>query len=238
MQIIPVIDLKNGIVVHAKQGNRDDYAPLTSVLCKSSDIFDVVDTLWALFHFPTMYIADLNAITRQGDNASLIDNVMIAFPKVLFWIDGGYPLCNGNFQRLSNYRPVLGSESFHEENISEINKFEGNFILSLDYSATGKMGALTLFSKQDLWPEKIIIMNLPNVGSNLGPNLECLSAYRQRYPQQNFIAAGGTRDIQDLKALRQMGIHQVLVATALHNGKINPENIAQLQVLQAKKYPD
>jgi phosphoribosylformimino-5-aminoimidazole carboxamide ribotide isomerase len=238
MQIIPVIDLKNGIVVHAKHGNRDDYAPLKSALCKSSDIFDVIDAFWALFHFPTMYIADLNAIKRQGHNSVLLNDVLIAFPNIMFWIDGGYPLSNGDFQRLPNYRPVLGSESFHDGNISEIKKFKGNCILSLDYSAAGKMGALTLFSNQDLWPENIIIMNLPNVGSNLGPNLDCLSAYRQHYPQQNFIAAGGIRDSQDLKLLSQMGINQALVATALHTGKISPDNIAQLQVLQAKKYPD
>jgi phosphoribosylformimino-5-aminoimidazole carboxamide ribotide isomerase len=227
MQIIPVIDLKNGIVVHAYQGNRDDYAPLKSLICKSSDIFDVVDVFWTLFRFSTIYIADLNAITRQGNNSGLLNNVLSAFPQITFWIDGGYPLSNDDFLQLSNFLPVLGSESFQDENVSAISKFNGNFTLSLDYSLAGELGAKTLFSNQDLWPKRIIIMSLPKVGSNLGPDLDRLTAYRNQYPQQKFIAAGGIRDNQDLKELDQIGIKHVLVATALHNGKINPDEIAQ-----------
>jgi phosphoribosylformimino-5-aminoimidazole carboxamide ribotide isomerase len=224
MQIIPVIDLKNGIVVHAKHGNRDDYAPLKSELCKSSDIFDVVDVFWTLYRFPTIYIADLNAITRQGNNADLLVEVLAAFPHITFWIDGGYPLHNDSFQIQTNFLPVLGSESFHDENISNIRKFNNNFILSLDYSVTGELGAKTLFSNQDLWPEQLIIMSLPRVGSNQGPDLERLSAYRKHYPQQKIIAAGGIRDSEDLIGLERIGIQQVLVATALHNGRISPDD--------------
>jgi phosphoribosylformimino-5-aminoimidazole carboxamide ribotide isomerase len=179
MQIIPVIDLKNGVVVHAKLGNRDDYAPLKSELCKSSDIFDVIDAFLIRFHFPIIYIADLNAITRQSNNAALLGAVLAAFPHVWFWIDSGYPLCNDEFQQRTNYCPILGSESFQDENISEIKAFENNFILSLDYSVTGDLGAKALFSKQELWPENIIMMSLPRVGSNQGPDLDRLSTYRK-----------------------------------------------------------
>ena len=234
MQIIPVIDLKNGIVVHAKQGDRDNYAPLQSKICKSADIFDVVDTFWTLFRVPKLYIADLNAITRQGDNAGLLDNVLGAFPNITFWVDGGYPLCNDIFQQLPNHCPVLGSESFNDENVAKIKKFENTFILSLDYSLIGELGAKTLFLNQDLWPANIIIMNLPKVGSGLGPDWDCITAYHEQYPQHNFIAAGGIRDSQDLDELGRIGIKQALVATALHNGKISPDDIASIQ---AKKYP-
>lgn len=229
MQIIPVIDLKNGIVVHAKLGNRDDYAPLKSDICASSDIFDVINAFSSLFGFSIIYIADLNAITRLGNNASLLDDVLTAFPHLLFWVDSGYPLCDASLQKHKNFFPVLGSESFQDENTAEIEQFGNRFILSLDYSATGEMGAKTLFSKQELWPESIIIMSLPRVGSKLGPDFDSLTAYRKRYPQQKIIAAGGIRDNEDLIKLAHIGIYQALVATALHNGKISPDNIARLQ---------
>lgn len=225
MQIIPVIDLKNGRVVHAKQGNRDDYAPIQSKLCKTSDIFDVVDAFCTLFSFPTMYIADLNAITRQHDNVGLLYDLLTTFPKVTFWIDGGYPLCNNGLHKLNNFFPVLGSESFHDDNVSDIKKFKFRFILSLDFSIAGEMGAKALFSDQDFWPEQIIIMSLPYVGSNNGPDLTRLAAFRDQYPKQKFIAAGGIRDGSDLSALAQIGVHQALVATALHNGSISPDDI-------------
>jgi len=67
---------------------------------------------------------------------------------------------------------------------------------------------------------------LPRVGSNQGPDLDRLSAYRKHYPQQKIIAAGGIRDKEDLRTLGQIGIRQALVATALHNGKISPDDIA------------
>jgi phosphoribosylformimino-5-aminoimidazole carboxamide ribotide isomerase len=234
MQIIPVIDLKEGIVVHAQQGNRDDYAPLKSGICKATDIFSVVDTFSALFNFSLIYIADLNALTRKGDHASLLKDVLTAFPNVTFWIDSGYPICNEEFLHYGNFLPVLGTESFQEENIREISQFNDCYILSLDYSATGEMGAKSLFSRQDLWPENIIIMSLPRVGSQLGPDIAKLTAFRKQYPQHNIIAAGGVRDTEDLKRLNQLGIRHVLVASALHNGKISLGAIASLQ---AKKYP-
>lgn len=234
MQIIPVIDLKNGIVVHARQGNRNHYAPLKSEICKSSDIFDVIDAFWAIYHFPAIYIADLNAISRQSDNATLLADVLAAFPCIPFWIDGGYPLCNDDFQQLANYCPVLGSESFQDGNISEIRKFENDFILSLDYSGTGELGAKTLFSEQDLWPEHIIVMSLPRVGSNQGPDVDRLTSYRKQYPQHKIIAAGGIRGSEDLRALEQIGIQHALVATALHNGRISPHDIVNWPT---KKYP-
>ena len=169
MQIIPVIDLKDGIVVHAKQGNRDGYAPLKSTICNSTDIFAVVETFSTLFNCSVIYVADLNAITRQGDNADLLMDVLTAFPNISFWIDSGYPLCNDDFLKHSNFfQPVLGSESFEEESIDEINRFNNDYVLSLDYSIAGEMGPKSLFSRQDLWPENIIIMTLARVGSNLG----------------------------------------------------------------------
>lgn len=225
MQIIPVIDLKNGIVVHAKHGNRDDYAALQSNICKSADIFDVVESFWELFRFPTLYIADLNAIIHQGNNAGLLGEILSSFPYIKFLIDGGYPLCNGAFQQLPNYIPVLGSESFNDDNIDELSAFGGHFILSLDYSSTGEMGAKSLFANQELWPDNIIIMNLPKVGSNAGPDLQRLNHFSKQYPGYNFIAAGGIRDKHDLTALSKAGIRQALVATALHNGNIGPAEL-------------
>jgi phosphoribosylformimino-5-aminoimidazole carboxamide ribotide isomerase len=156
----------------------------------------------------------------------LLGTVLTSFPNITFWIDCGYPLCNDNLIEFDNFMPVLGSESFRDENVSDIKKFNQNFILSLDYSSTGELGAKTLFSGQELWPENIIIMSLPKVGSNQGPDLDRLSAYSKQYPKQNIIAAGGIRSSEDLRALEQIGIKTALVATALHNGKISPNEIA------------
>jgi phosphoribosylformimino-5-aminoimidazole carboxamide ribotide isomerase len=235
MQLIPVIDLKDGIVVHARQGNRDEYAPVKSTLCNSSDIFEVVNAFLSLYRFQTLYIADLNAITGHGNNADLIAKVSQEFIQIIFWVDSGYPIQNFDLPQPKNFLPVLGSESFNEENITEISKWNKNFILSLDFSSSGILGPKTLFSNKNFWPDNIIIMSLPNVGSNKGPNLEIIATYCKQYPQYNIIAAGGIRGGEDLIDLERIGVRQALVATALHTGKINQQMIANFQT---KKYPE
>lgn len=234
MKIIPVIDLKDGVVVHARQGNREQYLPIKSNLCRSCDIYQVIEAFLEVYTFNTLYIADLNAITHKGNHEHLINAVRIYFPHILFWIDRGYQLYDKRIQHPNNYLPVLGSESYQKKNVLELKAFKKKFILSLDYSMSDPLGADILFSNQDLWPDNIIIMTLGRVGSNNGADLDKLNTFCKRYPHKNFIAAGGIRNIDDLQALKQIGIHQALIASALHAGNISGQDI---QNLQAKKYP-
>ena len=231
MKIIPVIDLKDGVVVHAQQGMREQYQPISTNLCQSSDIYQIIKAFLGVYDFDTIYIADLNAITHQGNHDILISEVLKSFPNILFWIDRGY-------QRFSkhpgNYLPVLGSECYSNETVLELKNFNNYFILSLDYSKSEELGAKSLFSDPGLWPETIIIMTLNRVGSHQGPDLDKLNRFCRQYPHKNFIAAGGIRNIADLLALKQIGIQQALIASALHSGAITPGDIKNLKT---KKYP-
>lgn len=225
MKIIPVIDLKDGVVVHARQGMREQYQPIRSALCQSPDIYKVIEAFLGVYDFDTIYIADLNAITRQGDHDRLITEVLTCFPRILFWIDSGY-------QRVkyypANYLPVLGSECYSDETVLELQDFNKRFILSLDYSMSGALGAKSLFSGQALWPDTIIIMTLNRVGSHQGPDLDRLNRFCRHYPHKHFIAAGGIRNTADLLALKLAGIQQALIASALHSGAIGRGEINNL----------
>ena len=225
MKIIPVIDLKDGVVVHARLGVREHYQPINTNLCRSSDIYRVIGAFLGVYDFDTFYIADLNAITRQGDHERLITEVLTAFPHIIFWIDSGY-------QRVKklpdNYLPVLGSECYSDDSVLELKAFDKRFILSLDYSASGTLGAHSLFVDQDLWPDTIIVMTLNRVGSHLGPDWDKLNEFCKHYPHKCFVAAGGIRNTADLQGLKQMGVQQALVASALHSGKIGREQITNL----------
>lgn len=229
MKIIPVIDLKDGLVVHARQGNREHYQPINTDLCKSPDIHQVIEAFLGVYEFDTFYIADLNAITGQGDHNQLINDVLIRFPLITFWIDKGYRKYDQNAPFPDNYLPVLGSESYRNETISEIGAFKSDFILSLDYSSSNALGAEKLFFDSNIWPKNIIIMTLERVGSNQGPDLEKLTEFCRQYPDKNFIAAGGIRDKRDLIALSEAGIHQALVASSLHAGIIKRDDIVESQ---------
>ncbi len=228
MKIIPVIDLKDGVVVHAQQGCREHYQPINSHLCQSSDIYQVINAFLGIYDFDTFYIADLNAITHHGDHDSLINEVLAFFPEKIFWIDKGYQRYKKQSKINGQCVPVLGSECYKDETIAEFNDFNNNFILSLDYSLSGELGAKSLFVNSDWWPDTIIIMTLARVGSNQGADLDKLTAFCKQYPKKNFVAAGGIRNAGDLKALKQIGIKQALIASALHSGAIGYEELQKL----------
>jgi phosphoribosylformimino-5-aminoimidazole carboxamide ribotide isomerase len=228
MKIIPVLDLKNTVVVHAKQGNREHYQPIQSNLCRSSDIFHVIDAFLGLYDFKTFYIADLNAIIGQGHHEALLSQVFAAYPDKAFWLDAGYRQYPGQVAYADNFWPVVGSESYREDALCGLEQLDKRFILSLDYSAQGILGAASLFANAGLWPETVIIMTLTRVGSNLGPDFAKLASFVREYPQINFVAAGGIRGIADLLALQQLGIKEALVASCLHSGALAREDIEKL----------
>ena len=225
MKIIPVLDLKNGVVVHAKQGMRDTYQPINTPLCQDADIYKVIEAFLSLYKFDTFYIADLNAITLQGDHDDLITAVVTAYPQLQFWVDRGYQKTR-DYPR--NYLPVLGSECFTDTNIEELRDFNERFILSLDYAQAGALGASSILIKPELWPETVIIMTMFRVGSQLGPDVDKLSTFCTQYPHKKFVAAGGIRKIADLQSIKALGVQHALLASALHSGTINKADIANL----------
>ncbi len=228
IKIIPVIDLKDGKVVHARQGLRNQYQPIDTELCRSSDIYQVIQAFMGIYDFNTFYIADINALCHQGNHDRLITEVTARFPGKEFWIDRGCRQPDKTNALPENHWPVLGSESISSKTIQAIKSSRQRFILSLDYSTTGALGDKSLFFEQEFWPETIIIMTLSRVGSNYGPDISLLTEFKQKFPDKNFIAAGGIRNTADLQALKQVGIQQALIASALHSGAIRHEDIKNL----------
>lgn len=225
MKVIPVLDLKDGVVVHARCGNRALYQPINTPLCASAEVFQVLAAFLELYPFDTFYLADLNAITGQGDHRALIGEVLAKFPGITFWVDSGYQ----RFQtHPANYLPVLGSECFSNAQLSELAEFKNQFVLSLDYGNDVPLGATDLFTNSGYWPETVIIMTLARVGSQKGADCEKLAAFCQAYPNKKFVAAGGVRHIEDLLALKKLGVKQALLASALHSGAIKSDDIAKL----------
>ncbi|NOT84571.1 MAG: nickel transporter [Methylococcaceae bacterium] len=228
MYIIPVLDLKDGCVVHAKQGQREQYAPVRSPLCQSADLEKVMAAYLNLHPFTTFYIADLNAIAGRGDHQTLLNQLLSKFPSLEFWIDSGFQSTPSLYYQHDNYVPVLGSESYTNANCSTLLTFQQKYILSLDFAATLNLGAEQIFVSPILWPERIIIMSLPRVGSDQGPDVEKLQQFTQRYPEHVFIAAGGIRNSEDIAALSKIGITTALLASALHAGTIGAQDLQQI----------
>jgi len=230
MQIIPVIDIKAGQVVLARQGQRQQYRPLSTPLCRSSNINDVINAYLKLYSFTHFYIADLDALMKTGSNHVLINSLFNHYPDLTFIIDSGHVNLLIKPIQTHQFTPVTGTESINQQDLSALKQVTDNFILSLDFSAQEeKMGETQLYESPKLWPKQLIIMTLGLVGKNSGPDLTKLTHYRNRYPEHEFIAAGGIRDINDLLLLKQIGIETALVASALHNKNLLSNDIQQLQ---------
>jgi len=226
MKIIPVIDVKDGCAVLACQGDRKNYQPLSTALCSSCQIDDVVDAYLSVFSFSKIYIADLDALMETGNNDRLINSLATRFPEIEFIIDCGS--VNPQFNT-GQFTTIVGTESVDALALLDLKKKTDNFILSLDFSRQHtRMGESILYESPELWPKELIIMTLGLVGKNIGPDLSKLQYYSYTYPEYNFIAAGGIRNLSDLIKLQEIGIQQTLVASALHNKKLTHLDIQEL----------
>ncbi|MGR9053808.1 MAG: HisA/HisF-related TIM barrel protein [Gammaproteobacteria bacterium] len=228
MQLIPVIDLRQGKVVHARQGLRDLYKPVHSRLCSGSDIDDVIQGFLRLYPFETLYIADLDAIEGSGHHQTLIGHVMTRYPDITFWIDGGFEQLPEYYTGYANFVPVLASESLSEAYLSRLDELHGHYVLSLDFAGETALGPYHLFEKSDYWPENVIVMTLNRVGSFSGPDFQKLEQFNRRHLNGKIIAAGGIRHKEDLLELRNLGIEGVLIASALHSGILTADDIASV----------
>lgn len=225
MQIIPVIDLKQGQVVHAVRGDRAQYQAIHahSVLTHSSAIDAVLSGFLSVFPFKRFYIADLDAIMGAGTHDPLIKKLADDHPEIEFWLDNGSQLADIDNSQ-PNLKWVIGTESQRFPPC----KSDHDFMLSLDFKNQQPAGLPDWFSQAQYWPNTVIAMTLSKVGSNAGPDLDKLIELTQNYPNKHFVAAGGVRNYRDLLKLKEIGIHAALVATALHAGTIAKHELKNL----------
>jgi len=226
VEIIPVIDLMGGIVVHAKAGRRAFYQPIDSVLTAATDLLTVVADILAFFPFKTIYIADLDAISGEKIDMTLYKACLAQFPDTVFWLDTGICVQSdwARFPSSDRLVMVLGSENLQAlPLLSDID----SCVLSLDFKQNQFLGDKVILQQVERWPDRVIVMNLDRVGIDLGPDFALISEIQSRKPLVQVIAAGGVRENEDLVLLGQAGVQQVLIASALHQGKFTREMLKQ-----------
>ena len=222
MQAIPVIDLMGGEVVRARMGDRASYRPLRSPLSPTSDPIAVVRGLLAVHPFPTLYVADLDAIQRNGDNFPALRRIRAEFPALQMWVDNGAADAAAIEALISADlgAPVIGSESQRDGKLIAQRRDSRQVVLSLDFRGDAFQGPHEILAEPALWPQRVIVMTLARVGSGAGPDLKRLAAIRSIAGGREIYAAGGVRDAADLSALKAAGAAGALIASALHERRV------------------
>jgi phosphoribosylformimino-5-aminoimidazole carboxamide ribotide isomerase len=240
MRVIPVIDLKDGVVVRGIGGRRDEYRPVVSRLTKSTDPLDVARALGEHFGLSEIYLADLNAIGGAAPalpvyDALLADGFVLRVDAGVRQPEDARPLADAGVQRIVVGLETVSGPKAVEVVCRQVGGYRVNF--SLDLKNGRPLGSLTAWGLEDSFMiglraiqcgvGGIIVLDLARVGVSYGPGTEHLCTALTGYlPNLEVIAGGGVRDVKDLHRLRRCGVRAVLVASALHDGRLRREDLA------------
>ncbi len=239
MNIVPVLDLMNGLVVHGIKGDRAHYQPVKSILTPTAEPVAVAQALQTETGCKALYIADLDAIQGVGDNNAAIKKISTQL-NVELWVDAG-TATPGAIQRVletGGDAAVIGSETLgtmeqlnvicnaipREKLLFSIDITKG-FVRSptRELQDIPPLEAVSLLT--DLGLDRFILLTLDAVGTAKGPDQELIYKAKQQFPSVAFTAGGGVKTPAHLKTLASIGAESVLVATSLHRGWINKEHL-------------
>jgi len=241
MRIIPVLDILNKQVVHGIKGERNKYAPIQSTLTSSTNLLDIALVFKNKFPIDELYIADLDAILYQNSTFDYLKEI-IRQTNLQIMLDAGIDDLTSvqTLLRKDVAKVIIGTETLRSlsnlENIAMQISPE-KLIISLDLrrgriiskdeelTTLSPLEAVHLF--EELGIQELIILELTKIGSESG----VMTPILRQILQNTFlpiISGGGTRNIQDLGILKEAGVSGVLIATALHNGSISPEDLSSI----------
>ena len=237
MKIIPVIDVLDGIAVHAVRGERRHYRPLRSVLCSSVDPLDMALTFESL-GFDSLYLADLDAILGKSTNFALYQQIKTKTNLDLM-VDAGIAELTKAEKLLKTgvSKIVIGTETLLSlDFVNQAVEFfgENRVVVSIDLKRGKVMSVSENIKSMNPIPlaqtlekigvSQIILLDLDRVGTERGANVEVLKEVLKK-TKVRVLVGGGIRSLQDLEELRNLGVSGALVATALHNGKLRVDEL-------------
>lgn len=216
MEIIPVLDVMNGIAVSGKSGEREKYRELKTIFASSSNPLEIARNL----PYEKLYVADLDGITKGKPDIKLLKKLS-RIKKLL--VDAGIRNY-GDVERISgiNAEIIIGTETLQNfETLKEaLKKFGKRIIVSIDVKNKKVLSnilpnapyeALEILRK--LGARRFIFLDISSVGTLRGFKFDFI-----KNCNEEIFVGGGIRK-EDLKKLEKK-VSGVLVGTALHRGLI------------------
>lgn len=237
MEVIPVLDLRQGQAVLAVGGDRSRYAVVHSALAPDAD-GDPLALARAFrrgLRSRRCYVADLDALMGGSPQLDLV--ARLADPSQGFGpgllVDAAVNTAADAERLLARgvTEVVVGLESLRRSGelatiVAAIGA--GRVVFSLDLRDDRPVAAADWAEGRDpadiarivvaAGVETILVLDLARVGARAGPALDVVGSVRAATPTATLLAGGGIRDAADLEALEALGVRGALVGSALHRG--------------------
>lgn len=242
MQIVPVIDILNGIVVHGRAGHRESYQPIQSQLTDSVDPSQVLRVLIESCDATTGYVADLNGLMKRPVQTAILRR--LAGNEFGLMIDAGVRSV-GDIEDVpdgDNVRVILASEAIPSDLIlADMVAGHPNrrFVFSFDLTdgilkspvSDWKTNPIADLASRlaDLGILDWIVLDVRSVGMGTGPSsVKLCEQLKAQFPDARLTTGGGIRNRADLQTLKDAGVSEVLLATALHDKTISRLDVKSL----------
>lgn len=239
MRVIPVLDLKGGRAVQARGGRRETYAPVRSRLAwVEGDALALARAYRDALGCDEWYVADLDAITGGAPQHELLGSIARLGSRLL--VDAGSTTPEGALETIAAgaTRVVVGLETLcsfgalaaivlavgEERVVFSLDLRQGEPVVRAGASPTGTPAAL-VDQGASAGVRALIVLDLARVGTGSGIDLELVRGIRRGHPDLELLAGGGVGDVSDIERLAEAGCDGVLVATALHDGRLKAADL-------------
>jgi phosphoribosylformimino-5-aminoimidazole carboxamide ribotide isomerase len=239
MRVLPVLDVKAGQVVRGIAGRRSEYTPIRSPLTASSEPLAVARAFRDRFGLTELYLADLDAIAGAAPALSLYR--ALTADGFALWIDAGVRQVQDAESLAELASLVVGLETVAgPTTVDQLSRRHADrVVFSLDLKSGRPLGDRGAWAGATPWQiaervvaagvRRLLVLDLTCVGVDRGTGTEELCArLAATHPAVEVLAGGGVRGTADLFRLRQLGVRGVLVASALHDGRLSPADLERL----------
>jgi len=247
VRVIPVLDLSAGRAVLARGGVRDAYQPVESVLASATPAGDAVALARAFrerLGCDECYVADLDAITGGGRQRALVRALAGVGARLL--VDAGVtgPASAAALLAEGVARVVVGLETLpdfgaleaiagaigRERVVFSLDLREGQPVLAPGAPHQGSRLELAR-AAVTAGAAALLVLDLARVGARRGPDLALVDAVRGACPDVELLVGGGVRTREDLERLAHAGCDAALLATALHQARVDRADLDAVRSL-------
>lgn len=240
MQIIPVIDIRNGLAVRAVAGDRHSYRPLVTRLIDSAEPAEILKSLQAEFQCQNCYVADLDGIERGQLNRCTLAEMIRTGVNLI--VDVGVKTIDDivHLPDLNSGKVVVASESLAQ--VGQLHEYlqtagSAGMVFSIDLKRGELLAADAAWRGRtplELAREvilagvrELIVLDLAAVGTSGGiPTLELCRTIKHNWPEVRLISGGGVHSSACLQAACSAGLDGLLIASALHDGRLSAGDLA------------